>query len=402
MQMIKKITPYFQVEDNYVKQFVIDIIPVDVNSGVYILTEEEQKVMYFQEYHLIANCNFLTFCQHHSIETENHLTSYFTKKGTAKFLVENDLNIFYGGIILDYLEYYPEYQKTLMLKYDKEIKIRKIAYEKVYSIVGRGAHRWYINLFEECFLSNQNTYLTAAGFEINNIEKILLASRTTIVRNIEKLKIHNIISCEIDGRNIHYLKFNLEFIPANWQSAPSLFSSAFYQDKSSTLHSFTCINSLLKPVKENKKREGNNSSKVNVSQDYIKITENNIKIGDKSEAAAYQYELDRLKDLGVENANDLVVLVSENSTLGYDILSCDLNGKKRFIEVKTVKQTGQYKRFYLTKNELEKSQTLDNYYIYIVIYSNDKPEVAMIHCKNIADSEYFLIRPTEYEVLINY
>lgn len=69
------------------------------------------------------------------------------------------------------------------------------------------------------------------------------------------------------------------------------------------------------------------------------------------------------------NRSDLANLVEHSSVvqgdgLGYDIISFELNGDKKFIEVKTTRSEIN-RPFYLTKNEIEFSRlNKSNYYLY--------------------------------------
>ena len=58
-------------------------------------------------------------------------------------------------------------------------------------------------------------------------------------------------------------------------------------------------------------------------------------------------------------------IAKQDCTVGYDIVSYDINGNKKYIEVKS--STGSSNKFYLSKNEIEVARKYgENYFIYKV------------------------------------
>jgi len=100
-------------------------------------------------------------------------------------------------------------------------------------------------------------------------------------------------------------------------------------------------------------------------------TQNNIenkRIGDLGEIWVLKYEKDFLEKNGKSILAEKVIHSSKNNGdgLGYDILSYDLNGEKKYIEVKTTKGK-KNTAFYVSRNELERSKIeKDNYFLYRV------------------------------------
>jgi hypothetical protein len=98
------------------------------------------------------------------------------------------------------------------------------------------------------------------------------------------------------------------------------------------------------------------------------IERENKRIGDLGELFVKQYEEKRLKESGNSELVKKVIHIAKDKGdgLGYDIKSCDNNGKEIFIEVKTT--TGKEKNvFFLTKNELERSKIeKEDFYLYRV------------------------------------
>ena len=102
---------------------------------------------------------------------------------------------------------------------------------------------------------------------------------------------------------------------------------------------------------------------LKVVKDYnvAERNERNRKLGEAGEELVYEYERSKLYNAGHHSLSKEVRWVSkeDGDGAGYDILSFLPDGTKRRIEVKT---TNGWERtpFYITKNELEKSQEYIN------------------------------------------
>ncbi|MFK7946348.1 MAG: DUF3883 domain-containing protein [Saprospiraceae bacterium] len=110
-------------------------------------------------------------------------------------------------------------------------------------------------------------------------------------------------------------------------------------------------------------------NKVNFKPKMINFIENNVenkRIGDLGEEWVVKYEQEYLITNGKVKLMKKIKHASreKGDGLGYDILSCDLDGKPKFIEVKTTKGRANT-TFYVTRNELERSKIEGkNYFLY--------------------------------------
>lgn len=97
------------------------------------------------------------------------------------------------------------------------------------------------------------------------------------------------------------------------------------------------------------------------------------RIGDRGEAIVFALEVARLKAIGKMGLSARVRHVSqETDREGYDILSFDDDGTPRQIEVKATSYPDLSHGFYLSANELEASQQLPNYHLYLVFSAMSK------------------------------
>jgi Domain of unknown function (DUF3883) len=94
-----------------------------------------------------------------------------------------------------------------------------------------------------------------------------------------------------------------------------------------------------------------------LKRDYLKLEANNRSLGLAGEAFIVAFERYRLIQLGAFKLAEKVehVSITKGDGLGYDILSFDLKGKERLIEVKTT-SLGQETPFYISDSELSLSK----------------------------------------------
>lgn len=99
---------------------------------------------------------------------------------------------------------------------------------------------------------------------------------------------------------------------------------------------------------------------------FLEKEQQNRKLGEEGEHLVIQYEKWRLIRNNNESLADKVEWISRDygDGAGFDILSRNLDGTDRYVEVKTTK-SGKYTPVYLTRNELSFSiEKASNYYLY--------------------------------------
>lgn len=99
---------------------------------------------------------------------------------------------------------------------------------------------------------------------------------------------------------------------------------------------------------------------------FLEKEQQNRKLGEEGEHLVVQYEKWRLIRNNKESLADKVEWISKDygDGAGFDILSRNLDGTDRYVEVKTTK-LGKYTPIYLTRNELRFSvENASNYYLY--------------------------------------
>lgn len=132
--------------------------------------------------------------------------------------------------------------------------------------------------------------------------------------------------------------------------------------------------------------------------DYLEIHRKQMEVGDLAENIVYESEINFLKTNFPHLAKE-VRIVSNNPTIGCDIVSFEPDGTQKQIEVKAISVDKNKKSFFITRNELLKSKTFKNYYVYCVsdLYS-ENPEIKRIRKPNFEDSEKFLMEPINFKI----
>ena len=121
---------------------------------------------------------------------------------------------------------------------------------------------------------------------------------------------------------------------------------------------------LINLNNKNSKHNKSNGKKV----DYVADARRKTKLGDRGEKLVFDMEVARLKDEGREDLIKKICRVSQKSdSYGYDILSYNSDGTKRYIEVKATSRSIGETNFYISANELRIAKEMgDDYYIYLV------------------------------------
>lgn len=151
------------------------------------------------------------------------------------------------------------------------------------------------------------------------------------------------------------------------------------------------------------------SNDIQVSVSNISFTasttnhiQNNIenkRLGTLGELFVLEYEKNQLSNLNLQNLSLRVShdAVNIGDGLGYDVLSFDTYGNRKYIEVKTTKGDLN-KVFYITRTEMERSKIeKENYYLYRVYNFNDITLKGDIHIIN-GDLSNLCIEPVNYKI----
>ncbi|OXA99169.1 hypothetical protein B0A75_12025 [Flavobacterium oncorhynchi] len=100
-------------------------------------------------------------------------------------------------------------------------------------------------------------------------------------------------------------------------------------------------------------------------------------LGDRGEKIVMDLEAKRLRD---GNREDLIAGIDrvslKSDSYGYDILSFELDGSERYIEVKATTRKVGNANFFLSANELREAEESENYFIYMVYdVTSESPKV---------------------------
>jgi Domain of unknown function (DUF3883) len=136
---------------------------------------------------------------------------------------------------------------------------------------------------------------------------------------------------------------------------------------------------------------------------YLELYVRNQDVGKLGELFILKTEREYLLKNNRKDLADRVVHVSvENDSAGYDILSFDITGAKRHIEVKTT-TAGYESQFFLSVNETQMMAILPNYFIYRIYNFDWKNKAGLIYKIDCAKDfeKYFRLETAIYKVIPN-
>jgi hypothetical protein len=114
-----------------------------------------------------------------------------------------------------------------------------------------------------------------------------------------------------------------------------------------------------------------------LATNYLEREACNQSLGRAGEQLILRFERERLIRAGKEKLADKIEHTSEvrGDGEGYDIMSFELNGSERLIEVKTTKYRGETP-FFVTRNELDTSKALaSHYHVYRLFTFREAPKL---------------------------
>jgi hypothetical protein len=136
--------------------------------------------------------------------------------------------------------------------------------------------------------------------------------------------------------------------------------------------------------------------------DFEKENRRNKRLGERGEDVVVLAEQNYLKKIGRKDLSEKVKQVSKkDDSLGYDVLSYNEDGTEKYIEVKSTKSKMGTANFIISENQIRKSKSLENFYVYIVFEANTKnPKIWRIKKPFNLPKNKINITPDNYRVII--
>ena len=144
----------------------------------------------------------------------------------------------------------------------------------------------------------------------------------------------------------------------------------------------------------NQRRSTPNDTNRDGNVDWDKENKKKRIKGRRAEELVMDFERQRLSESGQESLAAKVEDYSTKYSRGFDILSWNIDGTERNIEVKSSSSNG----FILTRNELNKSETNPNYWIYIVNEKKNEVQIKQIKTPSLKNQDQFRLEPKDYYV----
>lgn len=150
---------------------------------------------------------------------------------------------------------------------------------------------------------------------------------------------------------------------------------------------------------EPKGKWGNKGTKI----DYSNRSKRFKRIGDRGEQIVLRAERQFLKKNGRNDLAELVDQISErDDSVGYDILSFELDGREKLIEVKSTLRKIGNSNVYLSANELQVAENEENYYFYIIYeVGNKRPKIWKVKSSDLLNDNNIVKEPILYKLSMN-
>jgi hypothetical protein len=145
--------------------------------------------------------------------------------------------------------------------------------------------------------------------------------------------------------------------------------------------------------------EKNKKRKIDFEKGY-KV---NKKIGDRGEEIVVLKEKEWLESKGKKSLADRVKHVAkEDDTAGYDVLSFEVDGNEKYIEVKSTQREAEYASFLISSSEYKKSQKNQSYYIYLVFEADTQtPKIFFLKQPFLLPESKIKVTAVSYRVELN-
>ena len=138
--------------------------------------------------------------------------------------------------------------------------------------------------------------------------------------------------------------------------------------------------------------------------DFEKENKRHKKLGEQGEWIVFQKEKKFLTENNRMDLAEKVKLISkEDISAGYDILSYELKGTKKYIEVKSTSSSpSNIANFLITINEYNKAKEIENYNLYIVFEAKSKnPKIWRIKKPLHHEGKGLYLTPISFRVMVN-
>jgi hypothetical protein len=138
--------------------------------------------------------------------------------------------------------------------------------------------------------------------------------------------------------------------------------------------------------------------------DFAENEAKNKKVGIGGEETVIKYEVNYLLSNGKPDLAEKVIHISKviGDGTGYDILSYDLDGNKKYIEVKTTRG-GQATPFYISASEYEFAElNSKNYFLYRLYNFSEKKECGYFYQFRFEDIKKLRKEPINFKVFPNH
>ena len=326
--------------------------------------------------------------------------------GSLDKLTWKELQVFKRNsqlVVVNYFQQYADLLDNFPEINEYEAVVRQAEDYKKQAPVSNLSQKYFWQFVETAFIFGNCIYSEkGVSLDFSENKKI---SGGRAKKQLKILQENGFLRFEETGKKTFTLRFNRHALHIDFVIAPHFFRHLVYDE------AIYQINPPAQKVAEpsEKYQVGNripkrskkrgNADKIVTEAQFLEQYLKQVELGKISEKRVLEAEIKFLNDNHKSELAQKVRSVADRPGLGFDIISYETDGREKQIEVKTVQQHDRQRSFIISKNELEKSGKLPNYYLYCV--ENPYSEFAKIFFfrqPDFENSPIFEATPLSFEI----
>ncbi|MBC8111585.1 MAG: DUF3883 domain-containing protein [Verrucomicrobia bacterium] len=248
-----------------------------------------------------------------------------------------------------------------------------------------------------------------AGFTFNKDSKITPGRAR---KHLKILQEKNLLNFQESPEKIFHVRFNKLALHIHFHLAPHFFKHLVFDDILFELTQNQLAEPEIpyqpKPKKLQEKgqkiiaKKRKKSSRLLTDEYFLNLYQKQVAMGKISEEKVLALEIKQLQENGKSELATKVRSVANDPSFGFDVISYENDGTEKQIEVKSIQTQGNQQSFIITRNELEKSQSLPNYYIYCVENPlGETSKISFFRKPDLQNRRFFQLEALNFQVIFD-
>jgi Domain of unknown function (DUF3883) len=295
-------------------------------------------------------------------------------------------------VVANYFQHYAELLDNFPEMGDYETFIAQAEDYQRKTPVSRLSAQYFWKLVEAAFIFPHLSFYSASGviFDLHDTNWKLTPGR--LRKQLGILQEHDFLHFRQIDRKIFEVRFNRQALHIDFKIAPRFFRMLTYATHLPELETADFVEEPPEKYQPKKRNPALTSEAM-----FLEKYKNQLRLGRISEEKVLAFEQNALADF--PELAQKVRSVADDPSYGFDLISFEPDGTEKQIEVKTVRQEADNQAFFISRNELEKSRTLPNYYLYCVSNPHsEQPVIRFFKQPDLDNPALFQLEARNFEV----